>query len=64
MRKFQKARSPQETTQFGLRILARIIAREAVKARLAKVDGLNPDPVFVEATPAPVGEYLKGAAPR
>jgi len=62
MRKTQNARSPQETTQAGLRILARIIAREAVKGRLAKMDGLKPDPMFVDATSAQVGEYLKGAA--
>lgn len=61
MPKAQNARSPQETVQVGLRILARIIAREAVKDRLAKMEGVKPDPLCVDATPAQVGECLKGA---
>lgn len=64
MSKTHNARSPQETAQAGLRILARIIAREAVKDRLAKMEAVKPDPLFVDATPAQVGEYLKGAAQR
>ncbi len=64
MSKTQNARSPQETSQAGLRILARIIAREAVKDRLAKMEVVKPEPLLVDATPAQIGECLKGAAQR
>jgi hypothetical protein len=37
----KKAQYSQEPVKVGLRILARIIAREAVKDRLAKIDCLN-----------------------
>lgn len=56
------ARTPQEIAQAGLRILARIIAREAVKDRLAKMEAVKPVPLFVDDPPAQVGECLKGAA--
>lgn len=62
MPRLENARSPNETVQAGLRILARIIAREAVKDRLAKMEAVKPDPLFVGATPAEIGECLKGAA--
>lgn len=62
MSKLDNSRSPQETIQAGLRILARIIARETVKERLAKMDSLNPDPSLTETMAAQIGEYLKGAA--
>ena len=50
--------------QPGLRILARIIAREVVNEQLAEMDGLKPDPPSTDATPVEVGEHLEGAAQR
>jgi hypothetical protein len=61
MSKLENARSHQETVRAGLHILARIIAREVVKDRLGKMDGLKTDPSFTDTMPAQVGEYLKGA---
>jgi len=62
MSKFENARSPQETVQSGLRILARIIAREVVKDRLGEMEGLKPDPQFTDATPAQIAE-CQGSKP-
>jgi hypothetical protein len=49
VRKAGSTRFPRENVQVGLQILARIIAREALKDRLAKIDSLHshasaPDP--------------------
>ncbi|MGC8576281.1 MAG: hypothetical protein ACP5L3_07170 [Caldisericum sp.] len=64
MPKVENSRSPQETVQAGLRILARIIVREVVKDRLANIDRLKGALAPMDRTPAEVGEYLKGAAQR
>jgi len=48
MAKTHNARSPQETAQAGLRLLARIIAREAVKDRRAKMEAVKPDPRLLD----------------
>ncbi|MEJ5377080.1 MAG: hypothetical protein WHX93_10920 [bacterium] len=62
MSKTQNARSPQETAQAGLKILARIIAREAINYRLAKMEVVKPGSFFVDATHAQIGECLRGAS--
>ena len=57
-----RSKSPEETVHAGLRILARIIAREAVKERLAKVEGCNLDPCSNDAVRAEVTQCVGGAA--
>jgi len=68
MSELENARSPQETVQAGLRILARIIAREVLKDQLANIDVLLSDspstPPSTDVTPVEVGKYLKGNAQR
>lgn len=64
MSKTSPARSLHEATQVGLRILAGIIAREAVKDQLSKMQSGNLAPLFVDTTPAQNVEYLEGAAQR
>jgi hypothetical protein len=64
MPKLGISRSPQETVQAGLLILARIIAREVVKDQLANIDRLKGVPVRIDRTPAEASEYLKGAVQR
>ena len=56
--KSENGRSPGETVQAGLRILARIIAREAVRERLAKTNTLKPDSSSSEASPAEVSIHV------
>ena len=52
------SRSPEKTVQAGLRILAKIIAREAVRERLAKTDAMRPDSLSSEASPAEVSIHV------
>jgi hypothetical protein len=54
VQKAGSTRFPRENVQDGLQILARIIAREALKDRLAKIDSLHshasaPDPCPMDA---------------
>ncbi len=64
MQEINHCRSPEDTIQDGLRILARIIAREAVKNRLAKRDELPLGHQFKGAIPPEFSEYPKGVAQR
>jgi len=47
---------PREKVEAGLRILARIIAKEAVKERLGKVGGRDLSPTSKD----PLGEEIAG----
>ena len=62
MPKLENARS--RTVQAGLHILARIIAKEVIKDRLAEMDGLEPDLPSPEIPPVEVGELIEGNAQR
>ena len=50
--------------QTGLCILAKIIAKEVIKDRLAEMDGLESDLPSPETPPVEVGELIEGAAQR
>jgi hypothetical protein len=52
--------SPKREVCAGLRILAKIIAREVVHQQLAKIDGLGADPTSAGPIPAEVSDYVKG----
>jgi hypothetical protein len=56
--KFENSGSSREIAQAGLRILARIIAREAVRERPAKTNTLKPDSSSSEASPAEVSIHV------
>ncbi len=60
--KTQNSRTPQETAQAGLRILARIIAREAIRDQLAKMEIPQPVPLRIDISPVRIGECIKEGA--
>ena len=64
MSEIENARSPQETVQAGLRILAQIVAREVLKDRLTKISMLLSDSPSTDVTSMEAGKYLKGTAQR
>ncbi len=64
MREPENACPPREKIQAGLHILARIIAKEVIKDRLAEMDGLESDLPSPETPPVEVGELIEGAAQR
>ena len=55
---------PRTMIQPGLRILAKIIAKEVIKDRLAEMDGLESDLPSPETPPVEVGELIEGNAQR
>ncbi len=55
MPKFPHGRSPQESAQAGLRILARIIAREVSKDQLGMMGSLSPDISLANVTASKFG---------
>jgi len=58
MEKVADIRPPQEIVQTGLRILARIIAREVANGRLAEIEVLESDFSSLDALPAEVSKHV------
>jgi hypothetical protein len=57
------SKAPKAEVCAGLRILAKIIAREVVQQQLAKIDLLALDSAF-DPVPAQVSDYVKGVTNR
>ena len=56
MKKVANDRSSQEIVKTGLRILAKLIARQAIKERLAETDTVQPDLSFADTVSAEVSK--------
>jgi hypothetical protein len=51
--------TPKVEVCAGLRILAKIIAREVVHQQLAKIDGLPADPTLLDPVVVQVSDYVR-----
>jgi hypothetical protein len=59
MPRLRASGTPKGEVCAGLRILAKIIAREVVHQQLAKIDGLPADPVLLDPVVAQVSDYVR-----
>jgi hypothetical protein len=59
MPEVRASKSPKGEVCAGLRILAKIIAREVVHQQPAKIDGLGADPASLDLVLAQVSDYVK-----
>lgn len=55
---FESSEFPKETIQAGLKILARIIARRAVKEQQSEANVLEPDSFASEPVPAKISMHV------
>jgi hypothetical protein len=64
MPEMRASKSPKGEVCIGLRILAKIIAREVVHQQLGKIGGLGADPASLDPVLAQVSDYVKGVIHR
>ena len=59
MPEVRASKSPKGEVCAGLRILAKIIAREVVHQQLTKIDGLGADPALLDPVVAQVSDSVR-----
>jgi hypothetical protein len=59
MPRVRASKTPKGEVCAGLRILAKIIAREVVHQQLAKIDGLGAEPALLDPMVAQVSDYAR-----